>query len=116
MEAYANRGLIYLQDKWDNEKILFASPFVFVDILQDLPYNNKQSLDIDSIPASDNIWITYKRMTRKDIIDKLESVEIDLREIKLAYSRLYKRDMIQDIRDDTSGDYKKILTEICMKC
>jgi hypothetical protein len=55
MEAYANRGLIYLQDKWDNEKILFASPFVFVDILQDLPYNNKQSLDIDSIPASDNI-------------------------------------------------------------
>ena len=42
--------------------------------------------------------------------------EIDLREIKLAYSRLYKRDMIQDIRDDTSGDYKKILTEICMKC
>lgn len=48
MEAYANRGLIYLQDKWDNEKILFASPFVFVDILRELPYNNKESLTIDT--------------------------------------------------------------------
>lgn len=45
MEMYANRGLMYLQDKWDNEKILFSSPFVFVDILQDLP-NNKESLAI----------------------------------------------------------------------
>lgn len=55
MEAYANRGLIYLQDKWDNEKILFTSPFVFVDILQDLPYNNKQSLDIDSLSTNNNV-------------------------------------------------------------
>lgn len=37
MEAYANAGLIYLQEKWDNEKILFNSPFVFVNILQNLP-------------------------------------------------------------------------------
>ena len=44
MEAYANTGLLYLQDKWDNEKILFTSPFVFVDILKDLPYNNKETL------------------------------------------------------------------------
>ena len=44
MEAYANTGLIYLQDKWDNEKILFTSPFVFVDLLQDLPFKNKESL------------------------------------------------------------------------
>lgn len=40
MEAYANTGLIYLQDKWDNENLLFASPFVFVNILQDLSENN----------------------------------------------------------------------------
>lgn len=44
MEAYANTGLLYLQDKWDNEKILFTSPFVFVGILKDLPYNNKETL------------------------------------------------------------------------
>lgn len=37
MESYANTGLIYLQDKWDNENILFTSPFVFADILADLP-------------------------------------------------------------------------------
>ena len=42
--------------------------------------------------------------------------EIDLREIKLAYYRLYNRDMVSDIRNDTSGDYKKILTQLCSKC
>ena len=42
--------------------------------------------------------------------------EIDLREIKQSYYRLYGRDMISDIRSDTKGDYKKILTEICNKC
>ena len=36
--------------------------------------------------------------------------------IKQAYFKLYHRDMIADIRNDTSGDYKKILTEICTKC
>ena len=40
MEEYANTGLIYLQDKWDNENILFTSPFVFTDILQNLPVDN----------------------------------------------------------------------------
>ena len=48
MEAYANRGLIYLQDKWDNEKIIFTSPFVFADILQDLPYKNTESLSLST--------------------------------------------------------------------
>ena len=42
--------------------------------------------------------------------------EIDLREIKQAYYRLYNRDMVSDIRSDTSGDYKKILTQILTKC
>ena len=47
MEEYANTGLIYLQDKWDNENLLFTSPFVFVNILQDLPYENASTLSID---------------------------------------------------------------------
>ena len=42
--------------------------------------------------------------------------EIDLRQIQQCYSRLYGRDMVSDIRNETSGDYKKILTEICSKC
>ena len=37
MEAYANTGLQYLQDKWDNENLLFTSPFVFAEILEGLP-------------------------------------------------------------------------------
>ena len=36
--------------------------------------------------------------------------EIDLRQIKQAYYKLYGRDMVTDIRNDTSGDYKRILT------
>ena len=42
--------------------------------------------------------------------------EIDLREIKQAYYRLYNRDMVADIRSDTSGDYRTILTRICSNC
>jgi hypothetical protein len=33
MEGYANAGFEYLQDKWDNEKIEFQDPFVFVNFL-----------------------------------------------------------------------------------
>ena len=38
--------------------------------------------------------------------------EIDMPAIKAAYLRLFNRDMLLDVRDDTSGDYKKILTHI----
>ena len=41
--------------------------------------------------------------------------EIDMDQIKTAYYRLYNRDMLGDIRADTSHNYKKILTELCMK-
>lgn len=36
LNGYANRGLEYLQDKWNNQKIEFESPYVFVDILKKL--------------------------------------------------------------------------------
>lgn len=36
MEGYANAGFEYLQDKWDNEKIEFQDPFVFVNFLEDI--------------------------------------------------------------------------------
>ncbi len=44
MEAYANRGFAYLQEKWDREQYAFNSAFVFVDILRELPFRNKESL------------------------------------------------------------------------
>jgi len=37
LEGYANRGLEYLQDKFDNEKYIFDDPNVFMNILRDLP-------------------------------------------------------------------------------
>ena len=39
--------------------------------------------------------------------------EIDMPQIKEAYKRLYKKDMVKAIEDDTSGDYKRLLVELC---
>lgn len=36
LEEYANRGFEYLQEKWDNERVIFDSPYVFVEILKQL--------------------------------------------------------------------------------
>ena len=33
-------------------------------------------------------------------------------QIKQEYRRLYNKDMIKDIENDTSGDYKKLLVEL----
>ena len=42
--------------------------------------------------------------------------DVDLGMIKTAYNKLYGRDMINDIRNDTKGDYKKLLTAILNYC
>ena len=36
MEGFANAGFEYLQNKWENEKIEFQDPFVFMNFLEDL--------------------------------------------------------------------------------
>lgn len=36
IEGYANAGFDYLYKKWEEERILFSSPTIFVDILTDL--------------------------------------------------------------------------------
>ena len=36
MEGYANAGFEYLQNKWDNENMIFRNPFVFVKLLEEL--------------------------------------------------------------------------------
>ena len=38
--------------------------------------------------------------------------EIDMPQIKQFYKQIYKKDMIEDIKDDTSGNYRKILVEL----
>ena len=42
--------------------------------------------------------------------------EIDLKYIKQAYQTMYGRDMLHDVRDDTSGFYKEILTRLISRC
>jgi annexin A7/11 len=42
--------------------------------------------------------------------------EIDLGRIKQAYQTIYGRDMLHDVRDDTSGYYKEILTGLISRC
>lgn len=49
----------------------------------------------------------------KMLIRTLVSREgIDMREIREAYKNIFGKDMVQDIRDDTSGDYQRILVAI----
>jgi annexin A7/11 len=38
--------------------------------------------------------------------------EIDMPQIKQAYKMMFGNDMLEDIKDDTSGDYKNLLVEI----
>ena len=42
--------------------------------------------------------------------------EIDLGLIKRAYQTMYGRDMLNDVRSDTSGYYKEILTGLISRC
>lgn len=39
MEGYANRGLEYINEKWVNERVIFESPTIFVEILQEIGNN-----------------------------------------------------------------------------
>jgi annexin A7/11 len=41
--------------------------------------------------------------------------EIDLPIMKQYYKQLYGKDMVKDIEDDVSGDYKKLLLALCNK-
>jgi len=40
--------------------------------------------------------------------------EIDIKQIMEGYQRIFKRDMIKDIKGDTSGNYMKLLVELCV--
>ena len=41
--------------------------------------------------------------------------EIDMPQIKQYYKQLYKKDMLEDIKGDTSGEYQKILVDLASK-
>lgn len=36
IEGYANAGFEYLYKKWEEERVLFTSPTIFIDILSEL--------------------------------------------------------------------------------
>jgi len=39
--------------------------------------------------------------------------EIDMPQIKQYYKQLYGKDMVEDIKSDISGDYQKLMVELC---
>ena len=45
----------------------------------------------------------------------ISRAEIDMSLIKQAYKNLYNRDMVNDVKNDTHGDYKKILFALMNK-
>ena len=54
-------------------------------------------------------WGTNDRLLIRVLVSR---DEIDMNEIKEAYKQMYQKDMLQDIIDDTSGDYKNLLVEL----
>ena len=38
--------------------------------------------------------------------------EVDMNIIKRYYKQLYKKDMVEDIKNDISGDYQKLMIEL----
>lgn len=39
--------------------------------------------------------------------------EVDMPQIKECYKKLYGKDMVEAVKKDTTGDYKKLLVELC---
>ena len=39
--------------------------------------------------------------------------EIDMPQIKQYYKQLYGKDMVEDIKNDIGGDYRKLMIELC---
>ena len=55
---------------------------------------------------------TNDKMLIRNILSR---VGIDMKEIRDSYKNLFGKDMIQDIKEDTSGDYQKILINIASR-
>jgi len=54
-------------------------------------------------------WGTNDKMLIRVLVTR---DEIDMPQIKQYYKQLYGKDMLDDIKNDTSGDYKKLLIEL----
>lgn len=39
--------------------------------------------------------------------------EVDMPQIKECYKKLYGKDMVDAVKNDTTGEYKKLLVELC---
>jgi len=54
-------------------------------------------------------WGTNDKMLIRVLVTR---DEIDMPQIKQYYKQLYGKDMLDDVKNDTSGDYKKLLVEL----
>ena len=56
----------------------------------------------------------FKGITNDKLLIRIlvSRCEIDMKYIKLFYKQLYKKDMIEDIKGNTSGDYQKLLVKL----
>jgi Holliday junction resolvasome RuvABC endonuclease subunit len=55
-------------------------------------------------------WGTNDKMLIRVLVSRCD---VDLLNIMEAYQKLYGKSMYDDIKNDTSGDYRKILLELC---
>ena len=84
----------------DNKKFLTT----ILEALQDTPtfYAWRLRESVQGIGTNDS------RLVRVIV----SRCEVDMPKIKQAYQRVFSRDLVKDIRSDTSGNYKKILTHL----
>lgn len=55
-------------------------------------------------------WGTNNKLLMRVLITR---DEIDMPQIKEWYKKLYNKDMVQAVKDDLSGDFKKLMVELC---
>lgn len=55
-------------------------------------------------------WGTNDQLLMRILISR---DEIDMPQIKQYYKQLYGKDMVEDVKNDISGDYQKLMVELC---
>ena len=66
-------------------------------------FGNRVKDDIKGFGTNDNLLMRV--LISRD--------EIDMPQIQAFYSKLYGKDMVDDIKSDIGGDYKKLMVELC---
>ena len=74
--------------------------------------------ELNFVPNSIAAALSSKKAGRVALLIHMSSQtkardEIDMPQIKQYYKQLYGKDMVQAVKSDISGDYQKLMIELC---